>query len=70
MTVRDLINMLKAYDDDTEVVIGIRQTRGSDFAYDIDFDVEEHDVHAFYDADYKAIVITEGEQCGVVDYNN
>ena len=57
------------YDENMEVIIGMRQKYGSDFAMDIEFDIEEHNIHAFYGNDYKAVVITEGSQCGVVDYN-
>jgi hypothetical protein len=68
MTVRDLIEILETYDDDTEVVIGMQQTYGTDFAMRIR-DVEEHNIMAFYGKDYKAVVITEGSQCGAVDYD-
>lgn len=70
MTVRDLIDILKTYDDDMEVMIGMKQTYGSDFAMDIEYDIGEHHIHAFYGEDYKAVVITEGSQCGVVDYDD
>ena len=69
MTVRDLIDMLEAYDDDMKVKIGMRQTYGSDFAMDIEYDVEERKIEAFYGNDYRAVVITEGRQCGTVVYN-
>ena len=68
MTVRELINILKNFDDDMEVRIGIQQTYGTDFAMNIR-EVEEYTVNAFYEEDYKAVVITEGSQCGAVDYN-
>ena len=70
MTVRDLIDELENFDEDMEVIIGMRQTYGSDFAMDIEFDIEEHSIHAFFGENYKAVVITEGSQCGVVDYND
>ena len=70
MKVRDLIDILETYDDDMDVIIGMKQKYGSDFAMDIEFDIEEHNIHAFYGNDYKAVVITEGSQCGVVDYND
>lgn len=70
MTVRDLIDELANFDEDMEVIIGMRQTYGSDFAMDIEFDIEEHNIHAFFGENYKAVVITEGSQCGVVDYND
>lgn len=70
MKVRDLIEELQNFDDDAEVIIGMRQTYGSDFAMDIEYDIEEHKIMAFYGEDYKAVVITEGSQCGVVDYDD
>lgn len=70
MTVRDLIDILETYDDDMEVRIGMRQDYGSDFAMDVEYDVAEHKIRAFYGNDYKAVVITEGSQCGVVDYDD
>ena len=68
MTVRELIDMLENFDDDMEVRIGMQQTYGTDFAMRIR-DVEEYPINAFYGDDYKAVVITEGEQCGSVDYD-
>jgi len=68
MTVRELIDMLENFDDDMEVRIGMQQTYGTDFAMSIR-DVEEYNVMAFYGEDYKAVVITEGRQCGAVDYD-
>lgn len=70
MTVRDLIEELEQFDGDTIVRIGMIQKYGSDFAMDIDYEIAEHRIHAFYEKDYKAVVITEGEQVGVVDYND
>lgn len=70
MTVRDLIEMLENFDEDMEVVIGMKQKYGSDFAMDIHYDVEEHKVRVFYGKDFKAVVITEGEQIGAVDYDD
>ena len=68
MTVRELINMLENFDDIMEVRIGMQQTYGTDFAMSIR-DVEEYVINAFYGEDYKAVVITEGRQCGAVDYD-
>ena len=68
MTVRDLIDILENFDDDMEVIIGMKQTYGTDFAMGIR-DVEEHPVRAFYGEDYTAIVITEGRRVGAVDYD-
>lgn len=68
MTVRELIDMLESFDDNMEVRIGMQQTYGTDFAMSIR-DVEEYTINAFYGEDYKAVVITEGGQCGSVDYD-
>ena len=70
MTVRDLIDILETYDKDMEVIIGMQQTYGSDFAMEVEYDVAEHLIKAFYGNNYKAVVITEGSQCGVVDYDD
>ena len=70
MKVRDLIEILETYDEDMEVKIGMRQTYGSDFAMNVEYDIEERTIRAFYENDYKAVVITEGSQCGVVDYDD
>ena len=67
MKIRELINMLENFDDDMEVRIGMQQNYGTDFAMNIR-DVEEHGITPFYGKDYKAVVITEGNQCGAVDY--
>ena len=68
MTVRDLIDILENYDDDMEVKIGMKQRYGCDFAMNICDDVEVHKIKSFWGSDYKALVITEGEQIGTVDY--
>lgn len=68
MTVRELINMLENFDGDMEVRIGMQQTYGMDFAMSIS-EVEEYTINAFYGKDYKAVVLTEGGQCGSVNYN-
>lgn len=70
MTVKKLIDILETYDDDMEVRIGMIQNYGSNFAMNIIDDIAEHTIEAFYGKDYKAVVITEGNQCGVVDYND
>lgn len=70
MTVRDLIDILETYDENAEVIIGMRQTYGSNFAMEVEYDVAEHTINAFFGSDYKAVVITEGSQCGVVDYDD
>lgn len=68
MTVRELINQLEGFDDDMEVVIGMQQAYGSNFAMEIDGCVDEYNVTAFGDEDSRAVVITQGSQIGVVDY--
>ena len=68
MTVRELIEILETYDGDMEVRIGMQQIYGTDFAMEIR-DVNEHNVMSFYGKDYKAVIITEGSQCGSVDYD-
>ena len=45
----------------------MQQTCGMDFAMSIR-DVEEYTINAFYGTNYKAVVITEGGQCGSVNY--
>ena len=70
MKVRDLIEELQNFDGDMEVIIGMRQTYGTDFAMEVEYDIEERKIRAFYGNDYKAVVITEGSQCGAVDYSD
>ena len=69
MTVRELIDALEEFDDDMEVRIGMKQNYGTDFAMRINDSVEEYTINSFYGEDYKAVVITEGSQCGSVDYD-
>ena len=68
MTVRDLIDELENFDEDMEVRIGMIQSYGSNFAMNIS-EVDEYKVKAWYGEDFNAVVITEGSQIGVVDYN-
>lgn len=70
MTVRDLIDALEQFDEDMEVRIGMIQTYGSNFAMNICNDVEEHTIRTFYGNDFQAVVITEGNQIGTVDYDD
>ena len=70
MTVRDLIEMLEEFDEDMEVRIGMIQNYGSNFAMNIVEDVAEHRIRSFYGDDFKAVVITEGNQIGTVDYDD
>ena len=69
MTVKDLISILKTYDEDLEVRIGMKQTYGSNFAMRID-EVGEYAIDSFYGGNYTAVVITEYDQCGVVEYDD
>lgn len=65
---RELIDELENFDEDMEVRIGMIQNYGSNFAMNIMRDVEEHNIRSFYGDDYKAVVLTEGNQVGTVDY--
>lgn len=68
MTVRELVNWLEEFDEDAEVVIGMQQTYGTDFAMEIE-DVSNENVNLFYeDSEDKFVVITEGSQIGSVSY--
>lgn len=69
MTVRDLIEILEEFDEDMEVYIGMIQKYGCNFAMDIIDSVAEHTIKGFY-GDVKAVVITEGDQIGTVDYDD
>lgn len=69
MKIRELIEVLENFDDDMEVMIGMQQKYGTDFAMSIRDDIEEYNIRSFYGEDYKAVVITEGSQCGSVDYD-
>jgi hypothetical protein len=70
MTVRDLIEELEQFDEDMEVRIGMIQNYGSNFAMNIIDNIAEHNIRAFYGDDFKAVVITEGNQVGTVDYDD
>lgn len=69
MTVGQLRKQLESFDDDMEVIIGMRQDYGSDFAMTIIGCVDEYNLTVFGDEDCRAVVITEGEQIGIVDYS-
>ena len=69
MTVRELIDELKNYDENMTVIIGEIQDYGSNWAYNIpevselsydDFDSEE--------GDEACVVITQGRQIGTVNF--
>ena len=70
MTVRDLIDMLEEFDEEMEVRIGMIQNYGSNFAMNIVDEVAEHKIRSFYGNDFKAVIITEGNQIGVVEYDD
>ena len=70
MKVRDLIEMLEEFDEDMEVRIGMIQNYGSNFAMNIVDDIAEHKIRTFYGKDFRAVVLTEGNQIGTVDYND
>ena len=70
MTVRELIDALEEFDEEMEVKIGMIQNYGSNFAMNICDNVEEHMIKSWYSGNYKAVVLTEGNQIGVVDYYN
>ena len=67
MTVGELKEILESYDDDLPVYIGMEQTYGSNWAYDIR-DIWAHTVSPFDDDKETAVVITEGSQVGTVKY--
>ena len=70
MKVKELIDWLGDFNEEAEVIIGMRQRYGSDFAMEID-DVSEEKINLFYgedDSDY--VVITEGEEIGAVCYED
>jgi hypothetical protein len=70
MTVRDLIEMLEEFDGDMEVRIGMIQNYGSNFAMNIIDNIAEHKINSFYGDNFKAVVLTEGNQIGTVDYDD
>lgn len=69
MTVRELKDQLETFDDDMEVVIGMQQTYGTNFAMEIESNLDEYNVTTFGGEDCRAVVITEGNQIGSVDYS-
>ena len=67
MTVKGLISWLQNYDEDTEVMIGMYQDYGSDFAYTIDEIEDSKGFRSFYGDDKEDVIfLLEGEQCGVI----
>lgn len=69
MTVKELIDMLSEFDPDSEVVIGMVQNYGSDFAMEIR-GVSYENVYIWQDEDAPCVVITEGSQVGIVNYGD
>ena len=71
MTVKELINWLEDFNEDAEVVIGMHQRYGTDFAMAIG-EVSTEKINMFYgddeDDDSRYVVITEGNQIGSVSY--
>ena len=70
MKVRDLIDALEEFDDDMEVRIGMIQRYGSNCAMDIMDEIAIHNINSFYGDDIQAVVLTEGNQVGTVDYDD
>ena len=70
MNVRDLIDALEQFDEDMEVRIGMIQRYGSNFAMDIVDEIAAHNINSFYGDDIQAVVLTEGNQVGTVDYDD
>lgn len=70
MKVRDLIDALEQFDEDMEVRIGMIQRYGSNFAMDIVDEIAAHNINSFYGDDIQAVVLTEGNQVGMVDYDD
>ena len=68
MTVGELISALENFDEDMPVRIGMIQNYGSNFAMNIIDDIEKHTIETFYGKDYKAVILTEGNQIGTVNY--
>lgn len=70
MTVSELIEVLEEFDGDMEVRIGMIQNYGSNFAMNIIDDIAEHKINTFYGNGFKAVVLTEGDQIGTVNYDD
>lgn len=69
MTVKELIDLLQDFDDDTEVVIAEYQSHGTDFAYDV-WDVSKTRYSNWdddaLDVDGVCVQITIGSQIGTM----
>ena len=65
MTVRDLIDELENFDEDTEVCLGMFQNYGSDFTMRI-AEIEEYEVNNWDGEDESMVVLIEGRQFGTI----
>jgi len=68
MTVKELKAQLNIFDDDMEIIIGIQQSLDVNFAYEIKSCIDEYNATALNGKDYRAVVITGGNQIGNIDY--
>ena len=70
MTVAELIGILKKFDPDMEIVIGMQQRYGTDFVYVNKVDIWDTCGSVYDDDEYpKCVVINEGRQIGSVFYD-
>lgn len=67
MTVGDLKAALNNYDEDMPVCIRMIQPFGSNFAIELD-DIDELTVDNWEYGEEKTVVLTQGSQIGMVDY--
>ena len=67
MTVGDLKVALENYDEDIPVCIGMIQSFGSNFATELD-DIDEFTVDDWEYGEEKKVVLTQGSQIGIVNY--
>nr|DAF06924.1 MAG TPA: hypothetical protein [Caudoviricetes sp.] len=67
MTVGDLKAALENYDEDMPVCIGMVQSFGCDFATELD-DIDEFTVDDWEYGEEKKVVLTQGSQIGIVNY--
>lgn len=69
MTVREMIDILEDFDEDMDVVIGMQQRYGSDFAMNV-VCIDETDVNDWDGELATKCVITQGKQIGTVHYDD
>ena len=69
MTVKEMINYLRQFDGNREVIVGEQQRYGSDFAYSIS-DIDELPFESFkeWEEEREMVVINLGRQIGTIDY--